>query len=90
MSATTVRLLQAAAEITGGNKALAERLGVSETLLWKFMGDSLELPDPLLLRAVDIILESRQPSVRSSPTESGVGSLQNCGREIHPARGTDS
>jgi hypothetical protein len=60
MSASTVRLLQAASELAGGRKALADRLGISETLLSKFMADSLELPDPLLLRAVDIILEDRQ------------------------------
>ncbi len=60
MSATSVRLLQAAAEIAGGNRALALRLGIGERLLAKFMADSHELPDPLLLRAVDIILADRQ------------------------------
>jgi hypothetical protein len=60
VSASTVRLLQVASELAGGNKALAEHLGISETLLSKFMADSVELPDPLLLRAVDIILENRQ------------------------------
>jgi hypothetical protein len=60
MSATSVNLLCVAAEIVGGARALANRLGVSETLLAKFMADSLELPDPLLLRAVDIILADRQ------------------------------
>lgn len=60
MSATTVRLLKAASEIAGGDRALAERLGVSEALLGKFLADSLQLPDPVLLRAVDIILADRQ------------------------------
>ena len=60
MSATTVKVLQAAAEIAGGNKALADRLGISATLLSTFMADRRELPDALLLRAVDIILEDRQ------------------------------
>ena len=60
MSATTVRLLHAASEIAGGRTALAERLGIGETLLLKFLNDDIELPDPLLLRAVDIILEDRQ------------------------------
>lgn len=90
MSATTVRLLQAAAEIAGGNRALARRLGISETLLGKFMSDSLELPDPLLLRAVDVILENRQPLVGASPTETGSGNLQNCGDGIRTASGTES
>jgi hypothetical protein len=60
MSATTVRLLKAASDIAGGNRALADRLGISEALLSKFMADSRQLPDPLLLRAVDIILADRQ------------------------------
>lgn len=60
MSATTVRLLEAAAEVAGGRRALAQRLGVGETLLSRFMSDTRQLPDPLLLRAVDIILEDRQ------------------------------
>ena len=59
MSASTVKLLQAAAEIAGGSRELAERLGVAETLLLKFMADNPELPDTLLLPAVDIILEDR-------------------------------
>jgi hypothetical protein len=60
MSATSVRLLQAAAEIAGGNRALAKRLGVTEVLLSAYMADRRPLPDPLLLRAVDVILEDRQ------------------------------
>jgi hypothetical protein len=60
MSVTTVRLLRAAAEIVGGNCALANRLGINQALLSKFMADSVGLPDPLLLRAVDIILAERQ------------------------------
>jgi hypothetical protein len=59
MSATSVRLLKAAADIAGGDQALAARLGIGETLLSKFMADSLELPDPLLLRVVDIIIADR-------------------------------
>jgi hypothetical protein len=60
MTTTNVNLLRAAAEIVGGGKELADRLGISETLLAKFMADSLELPDALLLQAVDIILADRQ------------------------------
>ncbi len=69
MSATSAKLLQAAAEIVGGNRALAERLGVSHSLLVKFMGDIVELPDPLLLRAVDIILADRraEPPLEPQP-----------------------
>jgi hypothetical protein len=80
VSATTVQLLRAAAEVAGGNAALSQRLGVGETLLAKFLADILELPDPLLLRAVDIILADRQsgfsrlPELDESPQNSGRGS----------------
>ena len=60
MSATTVRLLEAASEIVGGNEALARELGVGLALLARFMDDARQLPDGLLLRAVDIILADRQ------------------------------
>jgi len=55
-----VKLLRAAAEVVGGNGPLAERLGISEKLLAIFIADQRELPDPLLLRAVDVILADRQ------------------------------
>ena len=69
MSVTSAKLLQAAAEIVGGNRALAERLGVSHSLLMKFIANIVELPDPLLLRAVDIILADRraEPSLDPQP-----------------------
>lgn len=59
VSLTTVKLLAAASEIVGDYKTLADRLGVGEVLLGDFLADRLELPDSLLLRAVDIILEDR-------------------------------
>lgn len=59
MSATSVKVLQAAADILGSNAALAERLGVDEWLLGSYLGDRRELPDALLLRAVDIVLADR-------------------------------
>ena len=59
MSATTLKLLRAAAEIVGGDDALAERLGISNRLFSAFMSGRQELPDALLLRAVDIILADR-------------------------------
>jgi len=60
MSATTMQLLHAAGDIVGGREALARELGIGELLLAKYMSDSRELPDALLLRAVDIILADRQ------------------------------
>ena len=60
MSATTIKLLQTASEIVGGDAALANRLGISERLLARFMADRIELPDQLLLLAVDIVVADRQ------------------------------
>jgi hypothetical protein len=60
VSTTSVKILQAASEIVGGNDALAERLGIGRHALAMFMDDRRELPDSLLLRVVDIILEDRQ------------------------------
>jgi DNA-binding transcriptional regulator YdaS (Cro superfamily) len=62
MSAATAKLLQAAADLVGGRRVLARRLGISETLLSRFITNGRELPDALLLRAVDII----QGEVRAS------------------------
>jgi hypothetical protein len=78
VSATTVQLLRAASEIVGGNALLAGRLGVSEVLLARFMADSYELPDPLLLRAVDIILAERESGFSRLPQADETA--QNCGR----------
>jgi hypothetical protein len=60
VSTTSVKLLKAAAEVAGGTRALAAQLGIGEKLLAIFMADQRELPDPLLLRAVDVILADRQ------------------------------
>lgn len=66
MSARSARLLQAAAERVGGVKALSEHLGISERILSRFMTGRHELPDVLLLRAVDIILgELEQKAIRA-------------------------
>jgi len=54
-----VKLLVAAAEIVGGQDALAERLGVTRERMASFLADRVALPDALLLRAVDIILDDR-------------------------------
>jgi hypothetical protein len=55
VSTTTVALLKVAAEIAGSNVELARQLGIGERLLSKFMSGVVELPDQLLLRAVDIV-----------------------------------
>ena len=81
MSATTVRLLQAAADIAGGSSALAQRLGIGESLLSGFMADRHRLPDALLLRAVDIVLEDRPRPLRpeAPALDRGVAGLQTPG-----------
>lgn len=58
---SSVRLLRAAAEIANGEKELAQRLGIGETLLARFLAGLAPLPDPLLLRTVDIVLSHREP-----------------------------
>jgi hypothetical protein len=55
VSATSAGLLRAASEMIGGVKALAQRLAIDEALLEKYLADERELPDSLLLRAVDIV-----------------------------------
>jgi hypothetical protein len=65
VSATTVRLLQAACEAVGGEEALARRLGIAESLLRRFLNDRRQLPDALLLKAVDIVLADREPQPRT-------------------------
>ena len=57
MSQTTINLLQAAADILGGEDALARRLEIGEVLLSAYMEGRRPVPDFLLLRAVDVVLE---------------------------------
>ena len=75
VNSTSAKLLQAALEILGTERELARRLGIGETLLSKFMTDLHPLPDPLLLRAVDIVLENRDPA--RSPLLAPVESLKD-------------
>jgi hypothetical protein len=76
MSATSMKLLQAAADIVGGEKALADRLGIADRLLSAYMADLRELPDWLLLKVVDIILADRHSRLPPG-REPGVQSLRN-------------
>jgi len=63
VSTTSARILQTASEIVGGNEALAERLGIGLRALAMFMENRRHLPDSLLLRVVDIILDDRQSRI---------------------------
>ena len=55
-----MNVLKAAADIVGGSKELAERLEIGERLLVRFMEGRRAVPDGVLLRAVDIVLQERQ------------------------------
>jgi DNA-binding transcriptional regulator YdaS (Cro superfamily) len=89
VSANSVQLLRAACEIAGGTRALAERLGIRESVLLIFMEDRRELPDELLLRAVDIILAEREsrPVSENSRLSDAAEILQNPARENRAAFG---
>lgn len=75
MSVTSVKLLQAAAEVVGGEELLAERLGIRPQFLSAYLQDRRQLPDWLLLRAVDIILSDRH--LRPGLQETGVNPQPN-------------
>ena len=49
-------LLRRAAAITGGYAQLCEALGVSETRLALWLSGRVRLPDPIFMKAVDIVL----------------------------------
>jgi len=72
MSQTTVKLLQAAAEILGGEDALARRLDIGEVLLRAYMEERRPMPDFLLRRAVDVVLEHNKARPASAPPAPGA------------------
>jgi hypothetical protein len=61
VSTGTIRLLEAAAEILGGEDALAQYLKIHVPLLQAYLKGERELPDFMLLRAVDLVLNDLQP-----------------------------
>ena len=71
MSQTTVKLLQAAAEILGGEEALARRLNIGDVLMRAYMEERRPLPDLLLLRAVDIVLEHNKAQAAAAAPLAG-------------------
>jgi hypothetical protein len=64
--ATAARLLQAASELMGSNKALAERLRMSQSMLIKYMAGMADVPPDVVLRTVDILLEQRESRAGTS------------------------
>jgi hypothetical protein len=69
MSSATVRLLEAAADIAGGELRLAERLDISPVLLRAYLEDRRALPDKMLLNVVDIVLQTKEPRPARSRVE---------------------
>jgi hypothetical protein len=55
-----VKLLRAASDILGGDKALAQHLDIRESLLASLMSGRHRLPTQLLVLALDIILQERE------------------------------
>jgi hypothetical protein len=76
---TATRLLEAASKVSGGDRALARLLGLSEILFSSYRYGLRPLPDHLLLRAVDVLLEARerrpsaQAGISDSETKSSTG-----------------
>jgi hypothetical protein len=50
-------LLRRAAEIAGGYAQLCELLGVSDARLKLWLNGMIRLPDPIFMKAVDIVLQ---------------------------------
>jgi hypothetical protein len=57
---TKPRLLRVAIEVAGGTRALAQRIGISEAMLERYISESFSIPDALMLRVVDVILDERE------------------------------
>ena len=72
MSSTPPRLLRAACEVAGGAAALSRELGVSETMLERFMEGTFPVPDRVLLAAVDIMLLQREARLPCPPPGSAL------------------
>jgi hypothetical protein len=67
MSSTPPRLLQAACQAAGGTAVLSKRLGISETMLERFMAGTFPVPDRVLLAAVDVMLQEREAHLPAPP-----------------------
>jgi hypothetical protein len=69
MSHATVKLLRAAAEILGSEEALARHLNIGTLLLRAYLEERRPLPDYLMLRAVDVVLEQVKATPATPPDE---------------------
>ena len=73
-------LLRRAAEITGGRVELCEFLGVSDARLELWLAGRVRLPDPIFLRAVDLVLRDDMARAatdrRRSPRDHAPGHVR--------------
>lgn len=53
-------VLQRLERKVGGSDALAERLGVRPTLMQRFLAGTLDVPDAVLVRALDLLAEAKR------------------------------
>jgi hypothetical protein len=53
-------VLQRLERKVGGSNALAERLGVRPTLMRRFLAGTLDVPDVVLIRALDLLAEAKR------------------------------
>lgn len=60
-------VLQKVVEKLGGIDPASARLGVSAALITRFLDGTILMPDTVLLRAVDVVLNDEEPSI---PTDS--------------------
>jgi hypothetical protein len=73
-STNLIEWLQASTGFVGGEKQLAWPLGLVQPLLGKLMADLHHAPDPLLLRAADIVLADHRSLIPLAVTRrSGLG-----------------
>jgi len=80
-----IRALQKAAELAGGRRALAERLGVKAAEIEKWASGKAELPREVFLRVVELIIDELTPEGDASesgdppaPRSSSAWSPRDC------------
>lgn len=63
------RALQKAAELLGGRRKLAERLGIPAADLERWIADGKEPPREIFLRAVDLIIDETEADGGEEPAD---------------------
>jgi hypothetical protein len=68
-----IRALQKAAELVGGRKSLADRLGVKAAEIEKWVSGKEAIPREVFLRVVDLIIDEITPAGDSESGEPPPG-----------------